>query len=637
MRLPWARHPNSGARAGCPPRLYTVGLVPKRPREHVLETASERQFAVLVPDEWVIEHPRTDYGVDLRVEIFAPIEGTTGFRTTGHEFGVQLKATDSEESDGFRVGVPWTTLDYWHSLAYPVLMVRYLAATQEFFARWVHERPNGVEDQPTVKAWFHFTDDDKLNGDDVRRLMDEVVAFENARRGRIQLPLRVRFDGMAASAVTEARWNEQLIEMLGPATLVLDRRLPSQLRVTLGKDDLSVDLGGGLAVYMHDIPTCSAADVVFAVGVCLGRCGSTSDATRCFRAAPTSKFLNTTMVFCHAIVWCMASDEVHLAIQLMDNFRGEVQALAMMLEFVVLRPERLDHYARGQVEQLHERVVESAPPGPELGRALFQRAKMLRSFNLHIEALMDLNEALQMCPDLDEDASYWMHRAGSEFLLERGADSVASYERSIELGLATRRMRGLHSDALLMAGRYGDVVRRYEQVDDLTPDEALHLLIAQRAVDRFAIDAQERDPAQAEELLAAAPAAITSEFVAEVAAHDVLTALSVNVVMIAHLDRLAAGLDVVLPTPLDVGDVLVALEVGPSSPERAAAALVMAATAGIPEAILVGFAASAKRRLGVNLRSDVLDALDAVRPLPEGFDDLVLGCISDSHPLLDAN
>jgi hypothetical protein len=42
----------------------------RRTREHILETLSERLFASMLPAEWTCQRSQSDYGVDLRVEIF---------------------------------------------------------------------------------------------------------------------------------------------------------------------------------------------------------------------------------------------------------------------------------------------------------------------------------------------------------------------------------------------------------------------------------------------------------------------------------------------------------------------------------------------------------------------------------------
>ena len=134
--LPLVRRddPSCGSRLGhrADRAVSQVVKPSRRPREHVLETASIRRFERAIPPEWTTHAIREDYGIDLRVEIFERDEHGDA-STTGLEFGVQLKATDSEESDGTRVGVGWHHVEYWRTMSYPVLVVRYLAQSDRLY------------------------------------------------------------------------------------------------------------------------------------------------------------------------------------------------------------------------------------------------------------------------------------------------------------------------------------------------------------------------------------------------------------------------------------------------------------------------------------------------------------------------
>ena len=61
---------------------------PKRTRQHVLETLSERHVQQVLPAEWICRTIPRDYGLDMRVEI------VTNERVMGREFSIQHKATD---------------------------------------------------------------------------------------------------------------------------------------------------------------------------------------------------------------------------------------------------------------------------------------------------------------------------------------------------------------------------------------------------------------------------------------------------------------------------------------------------------------------------------------------------------------
>lgn len=60
---------------------------PIRGRSHQLEELSERFFRDMLPENWTAERPPSDYGIDLRVDLFE------GNHATGLELLVQLKAS----------------------------------------------------------------------------------------------------------------------------------------------------------------------------------------------------------------------------------------------------------------------------------------------------------------------------------------------------------------------------------------------------------------------------------------------------------------------------------------------------------------------------------------------------------------
>ena len=62
----------------------------KRPRNHILETISDKRLRNIIPDEWVIRELSSDYGLDYMVEIFR------NNQSTGNIFFIQLKSTDAD-------------------------------------------------------------------------------------------------------------------------------------------------------------------------------------------------------------------------------------------------------------------------------------------------------------------------------------------------------------------------------------------------------------------------------------------------------------------------------------------------------------------------------------------------------------
>ena len=568
----------------------------------MLETASENRFRILLPSEWTSDRPHNDYGIDLRVEIFSPETGGTGFRASGLEFAVQLKATDDETSAAMRVGVSQDHLGYWQSLPYPVLIVRYKAATNELFARWVHERPNGPE-EPTVKAWFRFLDSDLLDHDRVRALASGVAAFRNARSGRVRLPVVLRFEGGLASALTAAQWNARFDELLSPGRVHLDTKVPSPLVAVADHERVGVNLGGGIGMYAHlggTRHTPQPDDVLYALGIVLGRSGAVEDAAMCLRCATGSFLLQQPMSFVAAASFCDQANDVATVLTLLENFAASPSAADLVLQVVEKQPERLDAQARLRVEELHRRRVAQASTPVDLARALYRRGQMLRGFNLHIEALVDLERAATLDVSLRDEVSYWVHLGGSKFMLEQFDGSTAAYARAIAVGDASPRTRMLHSDALLHSGRYRDVIAAGHDVVDPQPEELIPWFLAERVVARFGIIRQNPDINAAEALLPS-KGVPDQALIGEIAKLHALTALAVGLGDRAPVHE---------PTVDDLQDLLASVMVGRYPAEYAVGVLVTAMLAGLTDTFISGAAAHLRVRYDTDLRDELLTTVE---------------------------
>ena len=99
--------------------------MPKRPRQHQLETESRVAFQHALPSGWVYRDLQQDYGIDAEVEVF-DVDGLA----TGTKFSVQLKATDQANiREALRLHFPEAKCNYFASQDTPVLIVRYHAPT----------------------------------------------------------------------------------------------------------------------------------------------------------------------------------------------------------------------------------------------------------------------------------------------------------------------------------------------------------------------------------------------------------------------------------------------------------------------------------------------------------------------------
>jgi Domain of unknown function (DUF4365) len=113
-----------------------VVRLPKRPREHVLETESEKFAHRVLPSEWIAERREHDYGIDLQVEIVKN-ESVTGAR-----FSIQLKSTDGlKVRKKAYIAHPCATsaLFYYLQLPEPVIYLVYDAKGDAGYWIWIQE------------------------------------------------------------------------------------------------------------------------------------------------------------------------------------------------------------------------------------------------------------------------------------------------------------------------------------------------------------------------------------------------------------------------------------------------------------------------------------------------------------------
>ena len=108
--------------------------MPRRPRTHRIEDESRQHFRKLLPEEWLFRDETPDYGIDGEVEIFDNAGNSAGFR-----FYVQLKATDRLDSSfTSQIRLRRETVDYYHSLSRPILLVSYHSSSRRLYWRWFH-------------------------------------------------------------------------------------------------------------------------------------------------------------------------------------------------------------------------------------------------------------------------------------------------------------------------------------------------------------------------------------------------------------------------------------------------------------------------------------------------------------------
>lgn len=117
---------------------------PTRPPTHDLETESERFFEGSLPDDWVSQRVSSDYGVDLRVDIFE------NNQAIGLEFLVQLKSSNratNGKAEIIRLNL--TTYNYLVNKLQVVILVKYVEELNEAYWILLSQVPSPEQTQKT--------------------------------------------------------------------------------------------------------------------------------------------------------------------------------------------------------------------------------------------------------------------------------------------------------------------------------------------------------------------------------------------------------------------------------------------------------------------------------------------------------
>jgi hypothetical protein len=88
--------------APCASATLPMAYTKRRVRQHVMEDRSIRIVRDLLPDHWVVREYRPDYGIDLLVELFEPVNATDA-ATVGETLFVQVKSAEIVEPRRLRV------------------------------------------------------------------------------------------------------------------------------------------------------------------------------------------------------------------------------------------------------------------------------------------------------------------------------------------------------------------------------------------------------------------------------------------------------------------------------------------------------------------------------------------------------
>jgi tetratricopeptide (TPR) repeat protein len=492
---------------------------PSRPREHQLETESERAFRAAMPSSWYVRRPEGDCGIDLEVEIFDQ-EATTGL-----SFRVQLKGTDSSFAEAPWVGVKTEALKYWRTLDSPVLLVRFDAPSGQLHAQWSHSIR--IADGETKRVRFEA--DDLLDSSAPERLATEVSVIRGIKAGlyRRHIPISLVFES-TTSGVKEDSFRRRLRAIARDSGALLRIVPPSieSIKIILSGGDTVVALPTNLATIKLDANSYAPAgpgtdleqllanDCVAAVALLMCRVNATSEGLRIARLTKRATSLwrdfEAAEVLAEALfIESEPSEALSYARELVIDNENTVRDAGQRFMFpVVHQINMLTERQRTEVAELHASVIkieETSSRPSRAGAAHYNYGQLLASQRRWDEAVAEYEAASSWNPTyLNRD--YWHRELGGYlFDLGRYSDSANSYREALRL-LIDESLRGdwqtLHADALIYAGQYADAQAVLKQ--GATPSEErnvdlslLNQVVLDEVVVRLGIDSQ--DPASFKE------------------------------------------------------------------------------------------------------------------------------------------
>lgn len=491
--------------------------MPQRSRSHVLEDESRRAFeAAISPQFKFYERPQPEYGIDGDVEEFSE----TGEATSLHFF-VQIKATDAVDlGNALSESVAIETANYWRRAPMPVLMVRYMAATDELYCRWFHQYDPYEGRGGRKSLTFRWQTGDIWNDKSAQALASDARAFYDLQAAALTLPrpFHLKSDGAFGRSVSEL--TIALRRVATERADILDLQPgpppPGALSIQITDEEIRADLAKVTAAVLHlDAPhTALTANQAAHNGLALlalafERVGQDSIASRLAASYFENSILVAKVDAAGALAWCMArAHRITEALQLSDRLdepgNTEREEAAVIFGLPAL-------YAANSLTTpelaMHEKTLRaratrrkrSDPVGA--GRAYMNLANFHRARGRWDKANSYYELALKLDPEYASRAHYWYERGGALWGTNQFAKAAEAYQRAIDHGVDAPLAPALLADSMMYAGEYAAALELFVTYNAEHPEDdgeyRLKALALRAIVERLGISEQDRRTKQA--------------------------------------------------------------------------------------------------------------------------------------------
>lgn len=496
--------------------------MPKRTRSQRIAEKSRRALEDRLDERFLFRPEPDDYGIDGSIEEFDADDRTTGLR-----FLAQLKSTDSEDPDiALKRSIPTEHAAYYNSLSQPLLMILYLASSDELYVRWWHDPLPGKRPPRADAAsrTFYWSEEDVFETADSGRLAEEARGYYELRSASPRLPFFFEAlvedapFGLEATEITlaleaAARRRPDVAEVRtdkrNGRLIVRDRLLVVELSGTraasyeIGGDyapgeeaeQLALDMmalcGAGFARWGQNELAARMATTFFADSTLAGD----PDAALLFAGAMTdARRLPESLAIAETIDSASTSPETNTSVLFTLTPRRHTPSLT---------DEEKDAYVQAIEARIRRRLA-----GDETIAASREALSLANHFRHEAKgdpAVSFYERAAELDPEYHQRVHYWHELGGAYFFTGRWLDAASAYAKAFELD-DDPWAQVLGADALLYAGRYeearGAMREAIPEIESFErgAEYPLKLLLLDHLIDERGMERQERDLAKARAL-----------------------------------------------------------------------------------------------------------------------------------------
>ena len=492
--------------------------MPRRPRAHRLEDESRQHFRKLLPEEWVFRDETPDYGIDGEVEIFDNGGNSAGFR-----FHVQLKATDRLDSSfTSQVRLRRETVDYYHSLSRPILLVSYHSGSRRLYWRWFHlvDPYYGGFGKKWVRVSFAKAD---LWGPQTPATIETDLRLRRLAEARpLVLPVTVALTVSSSSAVgaTQAahiaafrrliRRHPTLVEWLAPTA---DGGGSPCISVFVDSEKAWAVLGRRFTATLHlrnatIQPRLFAYDLLLVIAMACSVAGQDLLGIKlALIAAAHSSLVSDPDCFFRIAALLARNHRVVEALDLAETIgkREGLRWTADSLQVQAMLQTPLSDGEQDFLRQYLERRIEWAAGGDDSAVAVahYNLANYLRARAAYREALNHYLSARRYDRRYLRRDYFCQEMAGVLFESRRYSLSARLYKAILAAGRSPK-VKPLLADALMFSGRYAEArrhLRGHCRIRTLVdPEWILKEWVLGEFVNQFKQKRQRRQPGAAMDL-----------------------------------------------------------------------------------------------------------------------------------------